>query len=143
MVLSVFIEDLLKFAEHPLMRHRIHRTWKSYHDPKALKARLEASKQRLEWQIARIYRARNLLVHQGEEVLHIVPLLDNLQNYLSMLVQRMIHELKKHPGWTVRNLIEFWNGRMNHALRCLNECPSALTTRDFLERGKTVQLWQD
>ncbi len=135
------ITDLLGFVEHPLLRHRIYRTWEIYHNPRTLKSRLLASKQRLEWQLARIYRARNLLVHQGEEVRYIVPLLDNLQNYLSMLVQRMIHELKRHPEWSVRNLIEYWKGRMDHSLRCLDECPTSLATSDFLESGRNKQLW--
>ncbi|MCC9654905.1 hypothetical protein [Rhodopirellula halodulae] len=139
------IDELLKFAEHPLLRYRLYDAWKLFHDPKQLRARLEASKQRLEWQVARIYRARNLLVHEGREVPHIVPLLDNLQNYLSMLVQRLIHETKRNKTneWGVRHCIEYWKGRMNHTLDGLKEDPASLTTRDFLEKGNRVYLWSD
>jgi len=133
--------DLLGFADHPLLRFRLYETWETLHDPRKLSSRLKASKQRLEWQIARIYRARNRLVHDGEEVRFTVPLLDNLQNYLSMLVQRIIHELKRHPNWSLRHLIEYWNGRMSHAIDCLDKCPSAINCRDFLERGDATPLW--
>lgn len=136
------IMELLRFADHPLLRFRIYTTWERFHDPKTLLARLEASRQRLQWQLARIYRARNLLVHEGEEVDFIDPLLDNLQNYLSMLVQRILHELKTHPQWGVRELIEFWRGRMNHSLNSLKVSPSILTARDFLEVGDPLPLWQ-
>ncbi|KAA1258367.1 hypothetical protein LF1_08860 [Rubripirellula obstinata] len=139
------IADLLRFADHPLLRFRLYDTWKIFHDPKQLRSRLETSKQRLEWQVARIYRARNLLVHEGREVPHIVPLLDNLQNYLSMLVQRLIHETKRNATneWGVRHCIEYWKGRMHHSLDGLKENPSSLTTRDFLEKGQRIQLWND
>ena len=95
--------DLLKFAEHPLLRHRIYRSWEIIHDPKKLLATLVLSKKRLEWHIARIYRARNLLVHQGVESPFLVPLLDNLQNYISMAVQRLICMVKP-PALPVRTV---------------------------------------
>ncbi|WP_206036348.1 hypothetical protein [Crateriforma spongiae] len=139
------IEELLKFAEPPLLRYRLYDAWKLFHAPKQLRTRLEKSKQRLQRQVARIYRARNLLVHEGREVPHIVPLLDNLQNFLSMLVQRLIHETKRNKtnDWGVRHCIEYWNGRMNHTLDGLKEDPASLTTRDFLEKGNRIHLWSD
>ena len=139
------IKDLLHFADHPLLRYRLFDTWKLFHDPKYLRERLIQSQDRLGWQLARIYRARNLLVHEGQEVRHIVPLLDNLQNYLSMLVQRLVHETKRksHHEWDVRHCIEYWNGRMSHVLNGLKEEPSRLTTRGFLEKCDRIPLWQD
>lgn len=139
------IEELLQFADHPLLRYRLFDVWKLFHDPRYLRERLMQSRERLGWQLARIYRARNLLVHEGQEVSHIVPLLDNLQNYLSMLVQRLIHETKRksHDEWDVRHCIEYWNGRMSHALNGLKDEPSRLTTRDFLEGCDRIPLWQD
>ncbi len=139
------IAELLQFADHPLLRFRLYDTWKIFHDPKRLRDRLISSQSRLHWQLARIYRARNLLVHEGREVPHIVPLLDNLQNYLSMLVQRLIHETKRksHSHWDVRHCIEYWNGRMLHVTNGLKDNPASLTTRDFLERGDSIGLWPD
>ena len=135
------ISDLLGFAEHPLLRYRIHRSWESIHDPKNLLKMLAISKKRLEWHIARIYRVRNLLVHQGVESPFLVPLLDNLQNYVSMAVQRLIHELKTHPEWTVRHAVEYWKGRMEHILKSLKRHPSVLTVSDFIDGEKGEQLW--
>lgn len=133
--------DLLKFAEHPLLRYRIYRSWKTIHDPKKLSAMLALSKKRLEWHIARIYRARNLLVHQGVESPFQVPLLDNLQNYISMAVQRLIHELKMHPEWNVRHAIEYWKGKMEHILKSLDRHPSVLTVDDFIDGKAGEKIW--
>ncbi len=135
------IRDLLGFAEHPLMRFHILSTWKTFHSPKVLRTKLLGSKLRVEWQLARIYRARNLLVHEGLEVPHIVPLLDNLQNYSSMLVQRLVHELKTHSDWNVRHSIAYWNSRMNHVIESLERCPECLTAKDFLETKDSTQVW--
>ena len=99
------------------------------------------SKDRLEWHIARIYRARNQLVHQGEESPFLVPLLDNLQNYLSMAVQRLIHELKEHPAWDVRHAIEYWNGKMVHQFESLERSPGALNVNDFIDDSSTESIW--
>lgn len=133
--------DLLRFAEHPLLRYRIYRSWETIHNPKKLSAMLAFSKKRLEWHIARIYRARNLLVHQGVESPFLVPLLDNLQNYISMAVQRLIHELKMHPEWNVRHAIEYWKGKMEHILKSLDRHPSVLTVDDFIDGKKGEKIW--
>ena len=98
-------------------------------------------KKRLEWHIARIYRARNLLVHQGVESPFLVPLLDNLQNYISMAVQRFIHELKMHPEWNVRHAIEYWKGKMVHILKSLTRNPSVLTVDDFIDTKEGEKIW--
>jgi hypothetical protein len=136
------IAGLLKFANHPLLRNHINSTWKIFHEPRDLRARICDSKQRLDWQLARIYRARNLLVHDGIEVPHIVPLLDNLQNYASMLVQRLVHELKENEHWTVRHAIEYWISRMTHVENSLKASPHCLTVGDFLETNETTKLYQ-
>lgn len=133
--------DLLRFAEHPLLRYRIYRAWETIHQPKKLSATLTLSRRRLEWHIARIYRARNLLVHQGVESPFLVPLLDNLQNYISMAVQRLIHELKLHPDWNVRHAIEYWKGRMEHILKSLDRHPDVLTIDDFIEDTTKERIW--
>jgi hypothetical protein len=136
------IAGLLKFANHPLLRNHIYSTWKIFHKPRDLLQKICDSKQRLDWQLARIYRARNFLVHDGIEVPHIVPLLDNLQNYASMLVQRLVHELKENEHWTVRHAIEYWISRMTHVENSLKASPHCLTVGDFLETNETTKLWQ-
>ena len=70
-----------------------------------------------------------------------VPLLDNLQNYISMAVQRLIHELKMHPEWNVRHAMEYWKGKMEHMLKSLERCPNVLTIDDFIEGKEGEKIW--
>ncbi len=135
------IVQLLAFAEHPLLRYRIHRSWKTYHDPKALLKMLQNSKSRLSRHLARIYRARNSLVHEGIESPFLVPLLDNLQNYVSMAVQRLIHETKLNPAWTVRDVIAFWQWKMQHQLSSLEQHSAVLCSADFIDTHDREPLW--
>lgn len=127
------IAGLLTAIKDPYFRFKIYQAWKVFHNPKEVKKQLEKSKRRLSWHLARIYRERNLLVHQGIETEYITPLLDNLQNYLVTLVQRIIHELQANPEWSIRQIIEYWNGRMNHVLDSLGKEECLLQTSDFLE----------
>jgi hypothetical protein len=80
-------------------------------------------------------------VHQGIESPFLVPLLDNLQNYISMAVQRLIHELKVHPGWSLRHVMAFWQWNMHHQLSSLQQRPSVLSAADFIETNDHAPLW--
>lgn len=51
---------------HPYLRFRATRLRDLLQDPKKLLKSQEASSKRVRWQLYRIYRARNILVHQGE-----------------------------------------------------------------------------
>jgi hypothetical protein len=74
------IESLLKAtAPHPLLCNRIFSLWKLFSDPSALLKDTERSRRRTSWHLLRIYRARNLIVHYGEEVPY-VPHLSTIYN---------------------------------------------------------------
>ena len=137
------IVELFGAIKCPLLRWRIYQLWRKYHSPRNLLSQLEESKQRLEWHLSRIYRTRNLLVHEGVEAPFIAPLLDNLQNYLSTLVQRLVHELQHHPDWNIRQVVEHWHGRMNYIFESLNDTnPERLLTNNFLEEVRSPQrIW--
>lgn len=124
--------ELLRFAGgHPLLVFRLYRLWKELHNPKSLKATLESSYRRIEWQLRRIYRARNLLVHHGVEVPMLGSLLDNLQYYASITIQRIIHGMKFGPNWGVRESMAYWSAKHNYVMSRLAERPSDLRVSDF------------
>ena len=102
---------------HPLLLFRLHLFWeqlgfkkeksRQLSDPIHFKKQLEKSYQRTEWQLRRIYRARNLVVHQGIEKNEFPYLLENLKYYFSTTVQRIINEFRRHPNWTVDECFEY------------------------------------
>ena len=85
----------------PLLCNRLFSVWKEFHEPKALATSVARSKTRVEWQIARIYRARNLLVHRGEQSPYTWRLLRNAHYYVSSAISRVLHDLRDQPSWTV------------------------------------------
>ena len=47
-------------TDSPLLVYRLYRAWRELHDPNSLARSMVSSRCRIAWQIARIYRARNL-----------------------------------------------------------------------------------
>lgn len=139
------IVQLLKFAAaDPLLCFRLWRTWHEFHRPQRLREKLVRSRRRLAWQIVRIYRARNLLVHHGYETPHLGPLLDNLQYYCSSALQRMTHGLKRDISWGVRDVIESWTAKSQYLLESLNDDPGRITAGAVFDWTSDAgpPLWQ-
>jgi hypothetical protein len=130
---------------HPYLRFRITRLWETLSDPKTLLKSQEASAKRVRWQLYRIYRARNILVHQGEESPQFNALLDNLMYYTSVVVSRVLHGLKMDKSWRVREAWEYWRLKSDYVSDSLAKQPSALTVGDFFPRqyrqGSSDKLW--
>lgn len=133
--------ELLRFAaSHPLLLYRLYELWGELHDPKTLHGCLSGSYRRIEWQLRRIYRARNLLVDQGVEGPMLGSLLDNLQYYTAFSIQRIIHGMKFGSNWGVRESIAYWSAKYRDVMSKLAERPCDLRVSDFFpvessERG--------
>jgi hypothetical protein len=85
----------------PLLVNRLYTVWEEFHDPKTLAKSTSRSKSRVARQIARIYRARNLLVHRGEQSPHTWRLLRNAHHYVSSAISRVLHDLREQCDWSV------------------------------------------
>lgn len=127
------IETLLDMAgNHCLLRHRIFLAWKEFHDPKSLHKDLEQSLTSLEWHLARIYRARNLLVHYGVETPLLFMLCENLHYCVSTVLSRIIHGLSKHPEWRPKDAVQHWRLMSGYTLAMLHSSPQHLTLSHVL-----------
>jgi hypothetical protein len=121
-------------AAHPLLRNRIFNLWKIFSNPKMLLKDTIASRQRTEWHMLRIYRARNLIVHFGEELSCVPHLLDHLQYYFSLALSRLLDSMSSHEDWTVSDAIAHWTLREGYVRDQLGHSPSILKVRDFFPR---------
>lgn len=63
---------------------------------KTLKAHIE----RVSWQIRRIYRTRNIIIHTGKTVPYLNVLLENLHSYLDRVLDLLIEEIIRCPHTT-------------------------------------------
>jgi hypothetical protein len=116
---------------HPLLCHRIFQAWKLFHEPEVLHADLSCSARRLGWHLWRIYRARNLLVHQGIEPPCLPQLANHLQQYFSWTLSRLLHGLTLGPEWTARDSWHYWKSKSDHVITSLSQQPQVLRVGDM------------
>ena len=134
------ITQLLVFSsDHPLLCFRICLAWKELNEPKQLRRHLLESKQRIEWQLWRIYRARNLVVHDGMEVPTLPALFDNLHYYFSITVSRLLHAMTMKPEWGLAESVAHWQAKVEYVLEMLDKSPEVLRIADFFPGDSRIE----
>lgn len=78
------------FLEFHLLRDRFSYFQTLLSSPEAVVAALEAHRMRLEWQIRRIYRTRNIIVHSGETPNYTRPLIEHTHDYLDSVLSSLV-----------------------------------------------------
>ncbi len=74
----------------PLLRYRIWDLSQKLSSSAHILSLLDDHVRRVQWQLRRIYRTRNLIVHSGESVDHIEPLVENAHAYLDYVTSTTI-----------------------------------------------------
>ncbi|MEN6373333.1 MAG: hypothetical protein ABFD75_00960 [Smithella sp.] len=101
------INSLLEIsAVNTLCVFRISRQWKIFQDIKSIQKFIENHKQIVEWQLRRIYRARNNIVHTGTCAAGTSQLIQNLHTYYTLTINHLIHDLFKNPNWSIADSFE-------------------------------------
>lgn len=141
------IEVLSICGNHSLLRHRIYSAWQEFHDPRVLAKSIAASRERLGWHIGRIYRARNLLVHEGIESPRLESLCDNLHYYVSSVLSRVIHGLSQHDQWQPGEAAKYWCMTGDFVLDSLKHQSQVITLENLMPNVSTklsqVMPWSD
>ncbi|RBN51904.1 hypothetical protein [Flavobacterium psychrolimnae] len=83
---SVRIEFYKQLKYSPLNKFRMAEFHKIFSDINSLKAHIEKHKTKVDWQIKRMYRTRNLIVHAGIVPTFTETLVENSHNYLDKLI---------------------------------------------------------
>lgn len=86
------INDL---PNYPLLRYRIEHYAKQFSNRQELKKLLVNHRKRLEWQIMRIYRNRNMIVHDGSHFPYIDLVVQNLHFYVDNLIDTINYYVGK------------------------------------------------
>lgn len=73
-----------------LLRYRVFRLAEILSTPTKLKELLEMHEKKISWQIRRIYRTRNLIVHSGRAPTFIHALIENGHNYLDQIMSQVM-----------------------------------------------------
>ena len=104
-------DDLKKLFElcneHPLILHRVFRAKSMIFDKAgSVKDNIKFTRQNVEWQIKRIYRVRNAIVHTGSASVLLPQLTQHLHCYLVKTIHSVLTDLDRQPLWTIRDSLE-------------------------------------
>jgi len=79
-----------KLTNFPLLRQRIYNLSEKLSTPNKIIHLLGQHQQKVEWQLRRIYRTRNSVVHAGSEPLYTNVLIENCHDYLDIVLNSII-----------------------------------------------------
>lgn len=133
---DLVVQLLRDTSDHPLLRFRIFQTWRDFHDPTIVKQHLWHSHKNLYWHLQRIYRARNLTVHQGKNPPLVAELVDHAQHYFTRSMSRVLADLKEHPTWTIHTALEHQRQRFDFVIENLEAKPQDVPARFLFPSDK-------
>ena len=133
------ISLLLRHSDE-LQRFRLFNTWEEFHDPKVLAGRLRRSNEAIAQHLRRIYRARNLIIHNSTSYRNLDVLLRHLEEYFSITLSRTLREHVIKPRIGIDALLTTFDGRMAYLLAALDR-GLPLRVGDFIPSaaGATTQ----
>ena len=86
---------LAGLKSYPLLQFRVEQYSNIFSDRKKIKRFLDSHRERLNWQIMRIYRNRNMIVHDGSHFPYIEIIVQNLHFYIDSLIDAINEYLGK------------------------------------------------
>jgi hypothetical protein len=84
--------------ENPLALHRLFKLYRDYGSSGEAAKAIKSHRNRVEWQVHRIYRARNQLVHSGRVPSYLDSLILNLAEYYGAAVATIIDRARREPS---------------------------------------------
>lgn len=85
-------------TDNPLALHRLWKLHRDYGTPKNAIDTIKGHSKRVEWQLHRIYRARNNLVHSGKQPSYLESLIMNLSEYYRGAITTIVHRARKEES---------------------------------------------
>lgn len=87
-----------KCEDFPLLKERINYYSDKLNTPAKIHSFVEKHADRVRWQIKRIYRNRNMIVHNGNKASYISLLIENLHSYVDDFISHVIHGVASGKG---------------------------------------------
>jgi hypothetical protein len=90
-----------------LLRYRFYSLRENmFRSPKTLSKKLKRHMKNIEWQLYRLYRSRNYIMHVGACPPRIRQLIQHLHSYYILIMHGLIHDLKTHNEWGIEHAFE-------------------------------------
>lgn len=104
-------------ADQPLLIHRLNNLWEElFCTPTTMAARLKKHRQHVEWQLRRIYRARNYVMHTGRSDSGIRHLIQHLHTYYLDFVHNLLRDLRDHNFKTIDEALTYRISAHSHLI---------------------------
>ena len=111
-------------AAHPLILHRLYRARSMTLDkPGSVAENLRYTRQNVDWQLKRIYRVRNSIVHRGQGSTLLPQLTQHLHSYFVKTIRSVLVELDRQPTWTILDALEHRRKLYDHVIQFFNSTP--------------------
>lgn len=138
------ITTFLSFTSaNTLLTFRVFRLWENiFNSPSRLSNHLKKHKQNVEWQIRRIYRARNQIIHQGACFAGTRQLIQHLQTY-SITINNLVHDLVTHPRWDIEDALEHRLTTYEHFQDRLSKHDVKPVPQNSILNPEKVLFWDD
>src|SRR5207245_2289884 len=91
--------------------------------PTSVAANLRLTRQNMDWQLKRIYRDRNTIVHSGKGSPLLPQLAQHLHSYLIKTIRSLLIELDRQPEWTIRDAFEHRRRLFDHVVGFFTSTP--------------------
>ena len=82
-----------KLNTFPLLRFRIFSLNQQLKKKKTINKMIDEHEKKVRWHLHRIYRARNCIIHDGDDIRNIENLVENLLSYINIIGERIIQKL--------------------------------------------------
>lgn len=93
-----------KCKKFPLLKERIEYYTETFCTLKSTYEFVEKHAQRVKWQIMRIYRNRNLIIHNGHSMPYLTLLIENLHSYVDDFLEYTVQNMAK--GHTINSMCQ-------------------------------------
>ena len=116
---------LLQCDDFPLLQERINYYAETLHSTELIYKFVEKHAERVRWQVMRIYRNRNLIVHNADTMPYLSLLIENLHSYVDEFLSHAIHSMA--AGHDIESMCQDlfvkecqWNATFQRNNRSLN-----------------------
>ncbi len=93
-------------ADNYLVRFRVfHLRSGPLASPRTFANDLAANIENVTWQLRRVYRARNYVIHRGSAPRNVRHLLQHLHTYLVSSLRTVVHDLESHSQWSLADAL--------------------------------------
>ncbi len=93
----------------PVLLYRLYELVKRFENPKAARDTLIRHREKITWQMNRIYWNRNLIVHSAESLPYLPTLVEHLHIYVDSFIGSILYVVAKFQATTIPSVLELFS----------------------------------